>query len=89
MAASVLDYASDVKKIFFNKGALPTQLIYYVTNRCNAKCHHCFFWDELNVPMNELTLEEIRQITKTLTTAGSGTSSSPAMASSKTRPWKQ
>ncbi|MBS3063637.1 MAG: radical SAM protein [Candidatus Diapherotrites archaeon] len=66
MAASVLDYASDVKKIFFNKGALPTQLIYYVTNRCNAKCHHCFFWDELNVPMNELTLDEIRQITKTL-----------------------
>ncbi len=66
MAGNILDYAGDVKKILYNKGALPTQLIYYVTNRCNAKCHHCFFWDELNVPMNELTLGEIQQITKTL-----------------------
>ncbi len=40
-------------------------LILYVTSRCNAKCHFCFYGDELNhVP--EMTLDQIVQISKKL-----------------------
>ena len=37
----------------------PTRLIYYVTNRCNARCRHCFFAAHLNTDSSgELTLDE-------------------------------
>ncbi len=35
-------------------------LIYFVTSRCNLRCAHCFYLDELG-PSNELTLEEIER----------------------------
>jgi len=40
-------------------------LIYFVTNRCNAKCKHCFYWNNLN-KNEELCLEEISKITTNL-----------------------
>ena len=41
----------------------PTRLIYYVTNRCNARCRHCFFAAYLNTdPVAELTLREIDRV---------------------------
>lgn len=39
-------------------------LTFFVTNRCNCKCRHCFFWKELNKQKGELSLEEIRKITE-------------------------
>ena len=30
----------------------------YITNRCNAKCEHCFYWDELNKQVDEMTLND-------------------------------
>ena len=30
----------------------------YITNRCNAKCEHCFYWDELNKDVDEMTLKD-------------------------------
>jgi len=35
-------------------------VIFFVTNRCNSRCKHCFFWKELN-KKGELSLEEIRK----------------------------
>jgi MoaA/NifB/PqqE/SkfB family radical SAM enzyme len=35
-------------------------LIYFVTSRCNLRCSHCFYLDELG-PSNELSLEEIER----------------------------
>jgi MoaA/NifB/PqqE/SkfB family radical SAM enzyme len=35
-------------------------LIYFVTSRCNLRCAHCFYLDELG-PSNELSLEEIER----------------------------
>lgn len=43
----------------------PIQLIHFITSKCNAKCGHCFYWSKLNT-QGELSLEEIRKITKTL-----------------------
>ncbi|MDP3026135.1 MAG: radical SAM protein [Nanoarchaeota archaeon] len=40
--------------------------IFFVTNKCNAKCKHCFYWKKLNSNLNELTLNEIASITKNL-----------------------
>ena len=41
----------------------PTRLIYYVTNRCNARCRHCFFAAHLNTGRGaELTLTEIDRV---------------------------
>lgn len=36
-------------------------LVFYVTNRCNFRCSHCFYWDSLNVK-EVLTIEEARKI---------------------------
>ncbi len=38
-------------------------LIYFVTSRCNLRCAHCFYLDELG-PSNELSLEEIERVCK-------------------------
>lgn len=45
----------------------PTRLIYYVTNRCNARCRHCFFAAHLNTDRSgELTLAEIERVAASL-----------------------
>jgi MoaA/NifB/PqqE/SkfB family radical SAM enzyme/cellulose synthase/poly-beta-1,6-N-acetylglucosamine synthase-like glycosyltransferase len=48
-------------------GGLPVQLTFFVTSRCNAKCAHCFYGDQLNQPAErELTLEEIERVARGL-----------------------
>lgn len=41
------------------------QIIFFVTSKCNSRCQHCFYWQELN-RADDLTLEEIRKISKNL-----------------------
>lgn len=40
------------------------QWTHFVTSRCNARCAHCFY--PINAKNNELTLEEIDKLTRTL-----------------------
>ena len=40
-------------------------LIYFVTARCNLRCAHCFYLDELG-QSNDLTLEEIRKLCESI-----------------------
>ncbi len=40
-------------------------LIYFVTSRCNLRCAHCFYLDELG-PSDELTLEELSRFCQEL-----------------------
>jgi MoaA/NifB/PqqE/SkfB family radical SAM enzyme/cellulose synthase/poly-beta-1,6-N-acetylglucosamine synthase-like glycosyltransferase len=48
-------------------GGLPVQLTFFVTSRCNAKCAHCFYGEQLNQPAErELTLEEIERVARGL-----------------------
>ena len=55
-----------IKNIYFNKKT-PISLIHFITNRCNARCSFCFIdFDNTQTFKNELTLEEIDQLTKTL-----------------------
>ena len=52
-------------KYFFIKNN-PIYLTYFVTNKCNLKCQHCFYWKNLNLKKRELTLEEIDKFSKNL-----------------------
>jgi MoaA/NifB/PqqE/SkfB family radical SAM enzyme len=45
----------------------PVTLIFFVTSRCNLRCSHCFYWQELNAEFDtELTIAEIRKIARSL-----------------------
>ncbi|MCD6093952.1 MAG: radical SAM protein [Candidatus Omnitrophica bacterium] len=54
------------KKLFIKHNSLPEQVTFFITNRCNLNCQHCFFWKEINQPREELTLNEIEKISKTM-----------------------
>jgi len=45
---------------------LPSQLIFFVTSRCNFQCPGCFYWRNLNIEQDELSLDEIRKISSSL-----------------------
>ncbi len=51
------------RKILFppGSGCLPEQVIFFVTDKCNLGCAHCFNWANLNKEANEATLEEIKE----------------------------
>ncbi len=44
----------------------PTSLIFFITNRCNERCGHCFYWKDLNTHTAELTIEEIETLVTSL-----------------------
>jgi len=44
----------------------PTAIILYVTNKCNLRCGHCFYWDSLNTKTPELTIEQVDKLVASL-----------------------
>jgi radical SAM protein with 4Fe4S-binding SPASM domain len=43
----------------------PISIIHFVTNRCNARCKHCFIdFNNQSIFRNELSLDEIKKMTK-------------------------
>ena len=61
-----IQYYKHLYKALIKYKQLPSYFIFYPTSRCNLKCSHCFYHDSLNKKFNELTLEEIDKITKTM-----------------------
>lgn len=62
----VKNFESHLHKVINKKNQLPSYFIFYPTSRCNMSCSHCFYYDSLNKKFNELTLDEIDKITKTM-----------------------
>jgi len=64
MKNKYLNYGINYLKVL--KGLdTPLNLIHFVTNKCNMKCSHCFYWKELNQG-NEMTLQQIENLVKSL-----------------------
>lgn len=40
----------------------PIYLIFFITNRCNSRCRHCFYWGNLNHHTTELSLDKINTV---------------------------
>lgn len=51
-------------KFFLN--STPPHLIFFITSNCNLRCKHCFYWKNISKfnPKNELSFEEIKNISK-------------------------
>jgi radical SAM protein with 4Fe4S-binding SPASM domain len=45
--------ATSLKRLIAPGTQMPVYLLMFVTNRCNAKCEHCFYWSELNTKVKE------------------------------------
>jgi len=44
----------------------PTYLIFFSTNKCEAKCKHCFYWKQTNNNISELSIIEIEELARNL-----------------------
>ncbi|MFQ5739100.1 MAG: radical SAM protein [Acidobacteriota bacterium] len=65
MSPGLIADAKIASRLFLKRG-LPVNLIFFVTSRCNLLCTHCFYWEELNKPKEELNLDEIERISRSL-----------------------
>lgn len=54
------------KNIISHQKTLPEQVTFFVTNRCNLRCKHCFYWQNLNKTTKEFTLEELKKVVPTI-----------------------
>jgi MoaA/NifB/PqqE/SkfB family radical SAM enzyme len=61
-AAEIAAMARMFGKSLTRRAGLPEFLIAFVTERCNLKCEHCFFWKEVDAPGGTMTSEEWRRI---------------------------
>ena len=62
-----LDYIRNASRAFRKEG-LPRYLVFFVTDRCNARCRHCLFGDGTVFPdvARELSLDEIERVASTM-----------------------
>lgn len=54
------------RKLFIKHNQDPIYLIYYTTNKCNMRCKHCFYWEDINAKTDELSIEELDKTTKNM-----------------------
>lgn len=56
-----------VKRLMAPGIQMPVYVLMYVTNRCDAKCKHCFYWQELNHnPRAEMSVDEFDQLARSM-----------------------
>ena len=66
-SSSLSARAVGLKRLMAPGTQLPVYLLMFVTNRCNARCEHCFYWSELNTKVKEeLSVEEFDRIARSL-----------------------
>jgi MoaA/NifB/PqqE/SkfB family radical SAM enzyme len=50
----------------FLQNRKPTYLLFFSTNKCEARCKHCFYWKETNQNISELSKSEITELARNL-----------------------
>ncbi|MBL7198191.1 MAG: radical SAM protein [Candidatus Omnitrophica bacterium] len=60
------DYIKYGLRILYKGRMMPCYLTFFVTSKCNMRCLHCFYWKELDNVKDELSLEEIAKISKSM-----------------------
>ncbi len=58
-----------IKQLDFVANVFDTRmgsLIFFVTNKCNSRCRTCFYWKNLNTGQQELSIDEIKKISKNI-----------------------
>ena len=50
------------KKKWVQNLETPVVLTFFITSRCNLRCSHCFYWQELNAGEDELKIDKIHKI---------------------------
>ncbi|MCD6518515.1 MAG: radical SAM protein [Anaerolineae bacterium] len=63
---SSLHYLKYAKRIFYKRGASPLYFVYFVTERCNARCKHCLLGQKRADPTGELTIDEIAKVSASM-----------------------
>jgi len=63
---TLVSLAHQLRKKTLNNLETPKVLTFFITNRCNARCKHCFYWKELNKPTDEMTINQIKKFVKSL-----------------------
>jgi len=53
------------KRIFIKQG-MPLHIVFFVTSRCSLRCRHCYYSNRLNNSDQELTIDEIAKIARSL-----------------------
>lgn len=53
-------------KLVWKRNSMPLYLTWFVTNRCNLFCEHCFYSAELNQPTQELSFDEVDAMTRSM-----------------------
>jgi radical SAM protein with 4Fe4S-binding SPASM domain len=65
--APIYQRAASLKRLMAPGVQMPVYLLMFVTNRCNAKCEHCFYWSELNTKVKEeMSVAEFEKVAKGL-----------------------
>lgn len=51
-------------KMLWKRGRMPEELTFFVTDRCDLSCAHCFHWERSAAPRREATLDEIDAVSR-------------------------
>ncbi|NQT23689.1 MAG: radical SAM protein [Candidatus Omnitrophica bacterium] len=62
----LIDYLKHSPRLIYKKTETPSYLTFFVTNRCNASCDHCFFWKDLEKMEEKMDLGEIERVSKSM-----------------------
>lgn len=59
-------YIRQFVKIVSKKNISPEYVTLFVTNQCNMKCKHCFYWKDINSQDTDLSCGEFEKISKNM-----------------------
>ncbi len=61
----MIDMLRFLPRVFHPEGN-PLQFIFFITARCNLACRHCFYAEKLNRRDDELSLDEIAKVSRSM-----------------------